>query len=61
MENSLVQLDCSWFTRQKVLLTPQFTIMYTVPFDGFNTTVSSYSFAISQHVLKKNVFLNASL
>ena len=36
----------------------QFSIMYTVHFDGFNTAVCSYSFAISQHILKKNLILN---
>ena len=40
------------------LLISQISIMYTVHFDGFNTAVCSYSFAISQHVLKKNLILN---
>ena len=32
--------------------------MYTVHFDEFNTAVCSYNFAISQHILKKNLILN---
>ena len=40
------------------LLISQISIMYTVHFDEFNTAVCSYSFAISQHILKKNLILN---
>ena len=40
------------------LLINQISIMDTVHFDEFNTAVCSYSFAISQHILKKNLILN---